>query len=99
MRNAFAKYPGFEAVEITDIVTEDFGQIMKGKSHHTRSSVELKANVIGMDAVILCAAPMISGKADPETALKVVEAFSIVYTSNHQLIGRHRRIVECLAAS
>ncbi|KAJ3918055.1 hypothetical protein F5877DRAFT_79351 [Lentinula edodes] len=53
LQNAFARYPAFEAVEITDIASGDFS-FMKGR----------------MDAVIHCAAPMISDKVDHETALK-----------------------------
>ncbi|KAJ3865715.1 hypothetical protein EV359DRAFT_80232 [Lentinula novae-zelandiae] len=53
LQNAFARYPAFEAVEITDIASGDFS-FMKGR----------------MDAVIHCAAPMISDKVDHEAALK-----------------------------
>ncbi|KAJ3878618.1 hypothetical protein F5051DRAFT_226369 [Lentinula edodes] len=63
LQNAFARYPAFEAVKITDIASGDFS-FMKG-----------------MDAVIHCAAPMISDKVDHETALKVFRS------SNCQIIN------------
>ncbi|KAJ4489245.1 hypothetical protein C8R41DRAFT_920672 [Lentinula lateritia] len=64
LQNAFARYPAFEAVEITDIASGDFS-FMKGR----------------MDAVIHCAAPMISDKVDHEAALKV---FRSVQLPNHK---------------
>ncbi|KAJ3850563.1 hypothetical protein EV368DRAFT_45056, partial [Lentinula lateritia] len=70
LQNAFARYPAFEAVEITDIASGDFN-FMKGSGNddfpNNYRSTDFRT---GMDAVIHCAAPMISDKVDHEAALK-----------------------------